>query len=246
MKKILVGAFVVLVSISLLLFALIYFASDHEIPAGETGPAAVALRDRIEDAVRLDEYKKLGAVEFTFARANHRHFYDIARGLAEVRWGDTLVQFDKRSFRYRAERGGQPLAGAEAAEAFQKARGFHINDVFWLNPFAQLRSPGVQLEKIGEQALLVTYKSGGVTPGDSYLFVTDATGKPTHFKLWTSAIPIKGIEFSFEGWQTFLDRVPLSLVHRSVITDVNLTDVEAYAVYPEAGRPDRFAELRGQ
>lgn len=246
MKKILLGALILLIGISLILFGLIYFASDHEIPTGESGAAAEALRDRIESAVKLDEFKRLGAVEFTFARADRRHFYDIQRRLAEVRWDDIAVQYDKRTYRYRAEQGGQLLSGEAAAAAFESARSYHVNDAFWLNPFAHLRSPGIQLQKIGEQALLITYASGGVTPGDSYLIVTDETGRPTHWKMWTQIIPIKGMEVSFEGWQTFLDRVPLSLVHHSFITDINLEDVEVYATYPEPGRPDRFAALRGR
>ena len=245
MKKILGGAVIALVSISLILFGLIYLASDYKIPTGETGAPAEALRDRIETAVNIADFQRLGAIEFTFVRTNHRHFYDIGRRLVEVRWGDFTVQYDKATYQYRAEQNGQQLTGEDAAAAFATARKYHVNDAFWLNPFAHLRSPGIQLQKIGEQALLITFASGGVTPGDSYLIVTDETGRPTHWKMWTRVVPIKGIEFSFEGWQSVLDRVPLSLEHHSSIIDINLGDVEAYATYPEPGRPDRFAALKG-
>ncbi len=243
MKKLLIGAVVVLGVLGLLFVGLIYLASDHKIPTGQTGPEAEALRDSIERSVNVDGFRRLGAVEFTFVRENRRHFYDIGRRLAEVRFKEYVVQYDLRTYKYRAEKNGVTLVGAEAATTFGLAQKFHVNDVFWLNPFAHLRSPGVQLEKIGDQALLVRFPSGGVTPGDSYLIVTNTTGRPTHWKLWVSTLPIKGIEASFEKWETFPDDVQLSLHHHMVVADIDLADIIVYPAYPEPDRPDRFAAL---
>lgn len=245
MKKLLLGAVALLLLIALSLFGLVYLASDYEIPTGETGPTAEALRDRIEEATNIAGFRDLGAVEFTFGPSGNHHFYDIQRRFAEVRMGDTTVRFSLRDFKSRVERDGSVVTGAEAAEALRDAYKFHINDVFWLNPFAQLRSPGIELQKIGEQALLVTYSSGGVTPGDSYLIVTNAAGRPTHWKMWTF-VPVKGMEFSFEGWENFGDDVPLSLKHESFLAGIEIENVKVYEEYPAPGGTDRFAALAGR
>ncbi len=48
--------------------------------------------------------------------------------------------------------------------------------------------------KTNKDALLVTYTSGGTTPGDSYLWHLDASGKPESYQMWVSILPIGGLE----------------------------------------------------
>jgi hypothetical protein len=242
LKKILLTLVGLLVGGALIIFLTIQFVVNKPIPEGAEGPAAEALTDRIEAATGLDAWRSTAAVAFRFDRRGNVHFRDIKRGLVEVRLpGDEKLRV---LYNHKNQNQFVVFAGGEAAKAAsQEAIKWHVNDFFWLNPFAALRAPGTERRLVGERAVLVTYSSGGVTPGDSYLIVTDESGRPERWQMWVSVLPLAGFEFTFEGWQSFETGAILSTIHRSSIADVNLSDIRTYHVYPAPGEADRFAPL---
>ena len=238
------GGLALVVAISLIV--LIRLRSEP-LPVGNAGPAAESLADRIEAAVGVGAFRRTGAVAFTF-RGENRHFCDLRRGFSEVRWeasGDEwMVQFDRKTGMSVVTRNENPLADANRrAVAHREAIKKHVNDFFWLNPFNALRAPGVERLLVGERALLVNFRSGGVTPGDSYLIVTDRAFRPESVRMWVKALPIPGMRFSFEGWKKMPPGFEVSLKHRSDFAEVNLTDVISLPEYPEPGKVDRFNAL---
>ena len=52
----------------------------------------------------------------------------------------------------------------------------------------------------GNDGLLVHYNSGGVTPGDTYLWHLDENGLPVAWQMWVGIIPVGGMQFSWEDW----------------------------------------------
>jgi hypothetical protein len=68
----------------------------------------------------------------------------------------------------------------------------------------KVRDPGTERKVVNTKmgkGLLVTYTSGGVTPGDSYLWILDQNNRPVKWKMWVSIIPLGGLEFTWEDWQ---------------------------------------------
>lgn len=70
------------------------------------------------------------------------------------------------------------------------------------------------VKREGKDALLVTYTQGGTTPGDSYLWSFDTTGKPLKFKMWTDLLPMDGLEASWTDWTTTSTGAQLPTFHK--------------------------------
>ena len=80
----------------------------------------------------------------------------------------------------------------------EKAVKYFNNDSFWLLAPYKIFDKGTKRSLVtlddGHEGLLVTYTTGGTTPGDSYLWHLDSTGKPVSFQMWVSSLPIDGLE----------------------------------------------------
>ena len=253
--------FLVFFSSIFLLFVIVilvlYIYARPQVPQGEEGARAEALSQKIEKAVHLDAWKQhTAALSFLFQGIDSgtRHFRDNRRGYREVSWkkGKTKyrVLYDQKA-RYLSYRNEELLQKKESEKAYalyQEAYKKHSNDFFWLNPFSQMRAPGARRFYVQERALLLHYESGGVTPGDSYLIITDAEGLPQRWQIWASILPLKGLEFTFENWQSSESKARFSLLRRHRLLDIQITDLKTYLRYPpppQKGKEsnDRFARL---
>lgn len=195
LAAVLFGAVIVLMGVA-------WYVSDPR-PEGVAGPAADALATKMENAVHKDAWERTGAVKWSFFEQHH-YVWDRARGLVEVKWGETRVLMrtaDKTGLVFGKD---GAITGPDAESALDRAYAFWINDSFWLNPVAKLRDPGVTLSLVteddGQEGLLVSYSSGGVTPGDAYLWNVDPDGLPVRWRMWVSIIPIGGITTTWENW----------------------------------------------
>lgn len=171
-------------------------ALSHRLPQAAPGPEALARAERIESAVGIAAWQDVGAVSFSFAGRNH-HLWDRQRELHRVEFGAHVVLYDLKTREGRAWKGETELQGEDRVAALDRAWAMWCNDTFWLNPFDKFRDPGVTLGAVeledGREGLLVQYSQGGVTPGDSYLWIMDASGMPVAWRMWVSVIPIPEI-----------------------------------------------------
>ena len=243
MKK---RALLVLLAIVLLLGTIItctVLGLSEPLPRGQAGPEAEALASKIEKAIGFEAWRKqTAAIEFIFVKRNSHHFRDLRRDLVEVRTGNTRVLYsNKDRSKFLAFQNGEKLEGQAARKAVYQAISYHTNDLFWMNPWSMLRAPGTTRQLVGKQALLLSFKSGGVTPGDSYLIVTDENGLPTRIQMWASVLPLDGMEWSCEDWFQSETGVMLNRYYAG-LKDVKLKDVKTYPAYPGENK-DRFAEL---
>ena len=216
-------------------------------PEGRTGPEAEAMARRMVDAVDGEAWEALGAVRWRFPRG-HRHLWDKRRGFARVRWDahEVLLRLSDRSGVARTA--GEEVGGEAARELREKAFALWANDSFWLNPVVKAFDEGttrsiVELEEGGE-GLLVSYASGGVTPGDAYLWILDERGRPVRWRMWVSIIPIGGLGTTWEGWRTLEGGAQVATEHDWGPFTMELTDIEAAASVEALEGEDPFTELR--
>lgn len=201
-------------------------------PSGKSGPAAEALAEAMFEAVNGEAWAKTRAVTWVFGNRN-THLWDRDRQFAQVSWDDYRVVLDvsgsaERKRRGQAFRGGQAVDSEASRELIETAYAAFINDSFWLNPIPKVFDAGVTrstLEVDGRPALLASYSSGGLTPGDAYLWLLDDASRPTAWRMWVSIVPVGGVEVSWEGWQQLSTGAWVSTVHDMGPVTLTLTDV---------------------
>lgn len=200
--KILKWIAIILVSLVVIIFAAIKISSKA-LPEGITGPEAEALTDKLLSALNVSAYEQLNYLEWTF-REGHHFAWNKKDNEVTVKWEDFEVQLRPDELSGSATKNGVDLVGDTKQEAIQTAWAYFANDSFWLVAPYKVRDPGTERSVIETEegpALLITYTSGGVTPGDSYLWYLDESGRPMAWEMWTSIIPVQGIRTTWEDWQ---------------------------------------------
>ncbi|MEL6636429.1 MAG: hypothetical protein AAFW73_22265 [Bacteroidota bacterium] len=235
----------ILVVLLVALGAFLYTQNEPR-PQGQTGPDAEALADKMLAAIDAAAWDTTGVIQWTF-KGVHQYLWDRERHLTQVLWDDTEVLLDLSKIEGRVWIAGTEVYQDTAQTAVQKAWSYWCNDSFWLNAPAKCRDEGttratVDLED-GQRGLLVTYRSGGVTPGDAYLWILDETGLPTSYKMWVSIIKIGGLEFTWEDWTQLPTGAQIAQLHRGPI-DLDMSNIRAAHKLSDLGlEEDPFAPL---
>lgn len=203
----------------------------HPLPEGREGPEADAMARALEKALGGPAWARTGAVRWTF-RTRHQHLWDRQRGFARVRWREADVLIDLTTRKGRAYRNQREVLGPEADALVQKGYAFWANDSFWLSAPFKLFEPGTRRAAVtlpdGRRALKVTFGTGGVTPGDHYLWILGDDGRPTAWRMWVSVLPIGGLETSILEWKTLPTGAQVAARHKLVgLLPVDLTDLAA-------------------
>jgi hypothetical protein len=91
-----------------------------------------------------------------------------------------------------------------------------------------------------EEALMVTYASGGNTP-DSYVWLVDENYVQSMENV--GIIPVGGLETSWEEWQTFANGLKIATNHKGLL-DLKLENVKtAQSIQEINNEVDPFTEL---
>lgn len=208
--KFLIGLFLVLVIIGFLTYLFI----NEPVPEGTNGVEAEELADEMLSSLNKEAFDTLKYIGFTF-REKNSYQWDLENNTVTVEWDEQSIFLDLNR-------------GKESFNLLEyKAYKFFINDTFWLIAPFKVRDDGVIRSTVDlsvGRGLLVTYTSGGETPGDSYLWIIDEKGFPVAWKLWTSNVPIGGLKFTWEGWTNH--DAWFSTLHKSSILEIPITNLE--------------------
>lgn len=219
---------------------------DKTYPDRQPGAEADSLAHRIMRSTHYEDWQQTAIIGWTFADKN-KHIWDRERRFSRVEWGKTIVMFNHTTMQGKAWKDGEPVEGEELRKLIDKAWSSWANDSFWLNPFEKLFDDGTERAYVktedGNEALLITYTSGGDTPGDSYLWITDVNSRPQSVRMWVSIIPIKGISASWEDWKTLSTGAEVAQLHQLSFLKLKLTDIRAASRISEFSEEDPFAGL---
>jgi len=215
---------------------------SRSLPEGPQGPAAEALADRLLTAVDAPAWERTGAVQWTFF--GNRHLWDRSRNLDRVELGSALVLVDIGAHTGRAFIRGKPITGSRKDKLVEKAWAAWANDSFWLNPAVKVRDEGTERFAVGPDALRVSYRRGGVTPGDSYLFELGPDGLPTGWRMWVKVLPIQGLRWTLADWVTLPTGARIATDHKAGPIHVRIEELSAAETLQGlVGDTDPFAAL---
>jgi hypothetical protein len=208
-------------------------------PEGKAGAQADRLAGQMLEALNVAAWDSTRYLQWTFVN-NNRYLWDKGTNKVVVVSGSDSVILDATTVTGRAfGSNGAALSGAELDESVAVAWRNFCNDGFWLYAPFKVFDPGtvrsiVTLED-GSEALKVTYMEGGVTPGDSYLWILDADHRPKAWKMWVNILPVGGMEFTWDDWQQLPSGAWLSTMHASPVFDIAIRDVRSAQVLSELG-----------
>jgi hypothetical protein len=214
------------------------------LPEATPGAPAEALAARMEAAIGAEAWQRTGAVTFTVF--GHRYLWDRERNLVRYEDGRGVVLTEGWRPMGRAFRRGEQVGGDWKDRRVRKAYAMFVNDAFWAFAPMKLRDDGVTLGTAGSDELLVQYGSGGVTPGDAYLWEVGADGLPVAFRMWARVLPLPGARARWSDWVTL--RTGVKVATRRKLGPVGFTvgDLDAAEHLTElAPGEDPFAPMFG-
>lgn len=223
MMRVVKKVILALIIISLGLVLVIQWLSKP-LPESITGPEADRLARDVQEALNITGYKALNEIQFSFR--DHHYLWNKAEERVLVSWDNYQVDLILSEIESsKVLQGGKE---SNRIDLIDKAKAYFYNDSYWLVAPFKFFDPGVVRSLVetdnGSKALLITHTSGGVTPGDSYLWYFDENLIPTHFELWVSIIPIKGVSATWSSWLSKQD-VLFSTFHKLGPLEITIGDL---------------------
>jgi hypothetical protein len=233
MKKVLKGIGIIL-ALLFIVGAIFYVVNNENSPIGIKGEKADNLASKMIKALNYEAYESTEVLEWSF-RGEHFYKWYKSENIVEVSWDENKVILNTKkpstSEVFVSE------TKTESQELIQTATDYFNNDSFWLVAPFKVFDPGVErsIVKHNEKdALLITYTSGGSTPGDAYLWILNEKGFPTSYKMWTSIIPIGGLEASWNDWKKTKAGFQLPTKHKMSLLGMELDMGDVKASNPKA------------
>ena len=220
----------IVILLLIIAYGVLYYLYNKPIPTGESGPEADALAYRMLDALNYKDFNNTKILEWSF-RGDHHYKWDKEKEIVTVSWDNIIVHLDLITPQSSIATVNNVTASYEETQnLIEKAQNYFNNDSFWLVAPFKAFDRGTERYLVdmedGSEALLVTYTLGGDTPGDSYLWIIEPSGRPKSFKLWTQIIPIGGVEASWEEWTETESGVILPTLHKLGPFSISMGEVK--------------------
>ena len=226
--KLLVKIIVAILVLFIIAFIVVKIVYSEKLPEGTKGPEAEQLTQRMLSAINKDAWDTIPYVQWSF-RDEHHYVWDKQNNEARVIWDEYEVHLDLDQVHGKAYENGVELSDGAKAKSISTAWSYWCNDSFWFYAPAKIYDPGTSRSAVdledGSKGLLITYESGGVTPGDSYLWVMDDSGLPEYWKMWTKIIPIGGVKTTWEDWVTLPGGAKVASIHKAGGLTLELTNI---------------------
>ncbi len=194
-----------------------------------TSQEADVMGHKMLKAINYLNWENTIIVKWSF-KDNHHFVWDKQNNFVQVKWKKNDVRLNLDSLeQFVVYQNTKKVKDFEKAKELKtKAWKYFCNDSFWLNAPAKIFDNGTTrtiVEDEGKKRLLVSYASGGDTPGDSYLWYLDENNLPYKFKMWVSIIPFGGAEATWSKWKKTPSGALLSTEHEMAIFKILIKNI---------------------
>lgn len=233
--KIIKRLLIALVLLAIIGAAAMWYISEPK-PTGTNTQKGDALALKMLAALNKPGWDTLQVLTWEFP-GGHSYIWDKQANKAVISWSDHEVTMLLDDQTGTATTSGVVQTAEQKQKLLDKAWEYWCNDSFWLMAPYKVFDAGTTRTIVpndSKDALLVSYKSGGVTPGDAYLWILGDDYIPTAYKMWVKIIPIGGLTFTWEGWKTLPSGAKVATVHKSALFPMELTGVAEANTVAEA------------
>ena len=214
-------------------FFVLYLIYNEPLPESQEGPKADALAQKMLASINHEAFNETRFLEWSFAGGAHHYKWDKENGKVEVKWDDYSVNLNLNDTASSSVvQNGKSLSAKDSRDLIHTAWDYFNNDSFWLVAPFKVFDKGTERSIVksddGSEDLMVTYTSGGTTPGDSYLWKLDSKGLPKSFQMWVKIIPIGGIKATWDDWEVMENGLLLPKTHRLGPMIIDMGSLKAY------------------
>jgi hypothetical protein len=203
--------------------ALWYFSES--LPKGDTSKNGDELATKMQTALNVKAWDTMKVVTWK-SLMNIKYTWNKPANTAVIEWDNIVVKMVLNSVQGEVYKDGKLV---EDKAAVDKAWASWCNDSFWMFAHYKVFDKGTQRSVVpmegGKTGLLVSYESGGVTPGDKYLWILNEKYIPEGYKMWVKIVPVKGMYASWENWTTLKNGVMVAPKHKMKVMEFEFTDI---------------------
>lgn len=206
---------------------------DESLPKGHSNNEADVLAQKMLKVLNYDAYQNTRFLEWSYQAGKNQYKWDKLKGQCTVTWDDYWVNLNLvRPKQSVVKQKDIILNDAAKEKIIEMALANFNNDSFWLvapyKVFDQGTNRSLVTLEDGEKGLLVTYSSGGTTPGDSYLWKLNADGFPISYKMWVKILPIGGLKGTWDDWIVSESGAFLPKSHKLGPINLSMGNVKGY------------------
>ena len=207
-----------------------YLILNEKLPIGQNPKEGDALAIKMLEALNKPAWDSTHVLRWNF-KGIHTYIWDKKNNLVSVKWDDKEVLLNLSDWpKGKAFENRREITDKQLDVLRGKAYAYFCNDSYWLiapfKVFDQGVSRSIVNTEDNKKALLVSYASGGVTPGDSYLWFLNDQNIPESYKMWVKIIPIGGAKATWENWIKSETGVMVAKDHKLGPMNVDCSDIK--------------------
>lgn len=193
-----------LLGIAAILFLSLFLIYNSPLPQGEMGKKADTLALNISKNLGYEAFQKTNFLSWEVR--NYSYLWDRKQKKVTIKWNHNHLIFYPNTPNNSLVITPKNCSKQQRLQLISTAQKKFNNDSFWLIAPFKFFDPNVERRYIPatkheSESLLITYMSGGTTPGDSYQWFVNDNYRPTYYKMWVKIIPIGGLPANWSHWK---------------------------------------------
>jgi hypothetical protein len=208
-----------------------YLFFNEKRPTASPSAEADAVANKMMNGLNKNAWDSTNIATWQY-KNGHQYVWNKKEKLVSVSWNDTKVLLNLNAGKWEKGKvfvNAKEISDKELDFLRGKAWAYFCNDSFWLIAPFKVFDDGTTRSLVktedGKTGLLVSYASGGVTPGDAYLWNLNDAGLPVSYKMWVKILPIGGVLATWKDWTKTATGVMLPTAHKLGTINIKIDNI---------------------